>query len=353
MIKIFIIAIFILVDFSLYSQTKEFFRSLESIKPMGKEYFEVLKKERLLVFVGFENRESILFYGEDEDYNGTIYKYSTQTEKMFGLDHYSLLADDNLNGISLNISSKGLFYSRFFLNDPIDYGYQKIYLNYLKQDYFLDSIYNADKLIHSSFSSDGRYLLVNTLNTLSDYYNSEQDNRIMVYDLKDIEQGKIGKDYIPCEHCSDSYLIGDQLFFTVGRKDGYDGFSNKDIYVAPWGSLKDSVKIADNTDILAISPDGKFILGTRFWDRQKTTTVIIDVEQKKYQMLLGREYAKHKSFYSHYKNKFAFDFKGVLIYVGFPESYPFDALKWRNEEIPVWTESEFWKQYEHVSLPEK
>ncbi|MEM0941954.1 MAG: hypothetical protein AAGI25_19510 [Bacteroidota bacterium] len=243
-------------------------------------------------------------------------------------------------------------YTVGYMNDDYKIYYQNLFLQYEGKDYFLDSIYNADKKIHSSFSADGRYLLVNTLNTLSDYYNPEQDNRIMVYDLSEIEKGKVGKQYIPCTHCSDSYLIGDQLFFTIGRKDGYDGFSNKDIYVAPWGSLKDSVKIARNTDIKAISPDGQSLLGIRFWDRQQNTAVVVDVKQRKYQMLLGRDYAKRKAFYSYHEKKFAFDFKGYLIYVALPESYPFDALEWRNEEIPDWTNKEFWKQFEHSPLSE-
>ena len=242
------------------------------------------------------------------------------------------------------------FFRKMNFESPEDYGYNALYLSLGDKTYFLDSIYNADKKIHSSISSDGRYLLVNTLNTLSDYYNPEQDNRIMVYDLKNIDQGKIKKEYIPCTHCSDSYLVGDRLFFTIGDRDGYENFSNKDIYLAPWGNLQDSVKIASNTDIKAISPDGKYILGTRFWDRQKLTDVIVDVDEKKYQMVLGRDYARHKTFYSHHKNKFAYDFKGYLIYVDIPESYPFDALKWKNEEIPDWTEEEFWKQYEHAPL---
>ena len=118
------------------------------------------------------------------------------------------------------------------------------------------------------------------------------------------------------------------------------------------GNLQDSVKIASNTDIKAISPDGKYILGTRFWDRQKNTDVIVNVEKKKYQMLLGRDYAKQRAFYSHHEDKFTYDFKGYLIYVAFPGSYPFDVLKWKNEEIPDWTEEEFWKQYEHPPLSE-
>ncbi len=288
-----------------------------------------------------------------------------RSEKIFLLENHKLtdrssefdfVLEDYIPGSASYISNRFLegdfvFYERDYFESPDDYGYTKLFLYFLGKNHFLDSIYNADKLIHSSFSEDGRYLLVNTLNTLSDYYNPDQDNRIMVYDLENIDQGRIKKQYIPCMHCSDSYLVEDQLFFTVGRRDGYEGFSIKDIYVSPWGSLKDSVKIADNTDIKDISPDGKYILGTRFWDRQKTTAVIVDVSQKKYQMLLGRDYGDRIAFFSHHENKFAFDYEGFIIYVVFPTDYPFDALNWRNEEIPLWTEQEFWKQFEHTPLP--
>ncbi len=237
-----------------------------------------------------------------------------------------------------------------YLNQDYSIYYQNLWLQHQGKDYFLDSIYNADKPIHSSFSDDGRYLLINTLSTYYDYYNPEQDNRIMVYDLNNIDQGQINKDYIPCIHCADSYLVRDQLFFTIGERDGYGGFSNKNIYVAPWGSLTDTVKIAENTDIMAISSDGRFILGTRFWDRQKTTAVIIDVESRKYQMLLGRDYGKMRAFYSEREKKFAFQFRNHLIYIDLPGTFPFDALKWKNEEIPDWTEEEFWKQFDHPPL---
>jgi len=82
------------------------------------------------------------------------------------------------------LNNNNWIYSLGFMSDDYKIYYQNIWLQYGSKDYFLDSIYNADKIIHSSFSSDGKYLLVNSLNTLSDYYNPEQDNRIMVYGLK-------------------------------------------------------------------------------------------------------------------------------------------------------------------------
>jgi hypothetical protein len=326
----------------------ELSRSLETItrQPYTKEF-----DNRYLFYPIGKNDNVIFLYENLEDHKVTLYALAeskSSIEKLSPNFSDYLTRDHNNHNILEDI----LFFTKLNFDSPDDYGYYDFYITRNGKDYFLDSIYNADKKIHSSFSSDGRYLLVNTLNTLSDYYNPEQDNQIMVYDLAEIDRGIIKKEYIPCFHCSDSYLVGDQLFFSIGRKDGYDGFSNKDIYTAPWGSLKDSVKVADNTDILAISPDGKYILGSRFWDRQKNTAVIVDVQQKKYQMLLERDYANQRAFYSYEENRFTFDFKGYFIYMDFPKNYPFDALNWRNEEIPYWTEKEFWKKYEHPPLPD-
>ncbi len=303
-------------------------------------------------YIGNDEKKLTFYYKGRETSQKKIFGIHVPDYKMTSMTGYEYLLDDFISFPSILIKNKYSVYSIGVFDDKSDYGYQEIHLNYSGQDYVLDSIYNADKKIHSSFSSDEQYLLINTLNTLSDYYNPKQDDQILVYDLKNIDKGEIKKEDIPCTHCSDSYLVDDKLFFTMGRKDGYGNFSNKDIYMAPWGNLEDSIKIASNTNIKSISPDGNYILGTRFWDRQKNTDVILNVEQQKYQMLLGRDYAKYKAFYSEHEKKFAYDFEGYLIYVDFPENYPFDALKWKNEEIPDWTEEEFWKQYEHAPLPE-
>lgn len=299
----------------------------------------------------YSDHPAYLFFNRKNDSVSVEIKYLNEEKRKF-FDSGMTYTVQRRTSSSYMTHNSYFFYRKMNFESPEDYGYNALYLSLGDKTYFLDSIYNADKKIHSSFSSDGRYLLVNTFNTLSDYYNSEQDNRIMVYDLENIEKGKIKKEYIPCMYCSDSYLVDDTLFFTIGRKDGYENFSNKDIYMAPWENLQDMIKVASNTEIKSISPDGKYILGTRFWDLQKNTDVIVDVKDRKYQMLLGRDYAKQRAFYSYHKEKFSYDFKGYIIYVDYPESYPFDALNWRNEGIPDWTDEEFWKQYEHPPLLE-
>lgn len=240
-----------------------------------------------------------------------------------------------------------IFYRKRFSN-LINDGYISLYIQTKKNIFTLDSIYNADKKIHSSFSADGKILIVNTLNTLSDYYNPEQDDRFMVYYLGSINVGKIKREYIPCTHCADGYLIGKDLFFTKSNiRDNFSGgFAWKDIYKAPWGKLQDSVKIAAFSEIIAISPDGKYILGTRHFDLPNSPCAIFDVENKKYQLLLGRNYSKAHAFYSYKEKKFAFDFGGWLVYVDFPKEFPFDALRKDNPDIPRWSNKEFYKQFE-------
>lgn len=89
------------------------------------------------------------------------------------------------------------------------------------------------------------------------------------------------------------------------------------------------------SDIAAISSDGKYILARRR-DIANSALAIVDVEQKRYQLLLGREYQRYsrEPFYSYLYNKFAFIMDGHIIYVDFPEEYPFDALRRDNPLVP-------------------
>ena len=230
-----------------------------------------------------------------------------------------------------------LFYVETLFINPNreDEGYNKLILWYNNQKIILDSIYNADKNIRASFSTDGKYLLVNTLSELPDYYQPEIDDQIMVYSIDSLKKGRVDMQSISCTLCADSYLVGGQLFFTKSNvpDDLWGGYAWPDIYVAPWGRIQDSVKIAAAADIYAISPDGKYILAKRK-DLPNGPRAIIDVATKKYQLLLGREYQKAQAFYSYQKEKFAFDFGDRIVYVDFPKEYPFDALNPDNPEVP-------------------
>lgn len=304
----------------------------------------ITKGKNSLKPVGYFNKSILYKYDE----------YTNWSAKFYLLDENNYEFKQILEVIP---NSKRLFFfstfdSLIFYREAVfnnGDGYSKLFILYKANSIMLDSIYNADKKIHASFSTDGKFIIVNTLNTLSDFYNPEQDDRIMVYSLENIKEGKVKKEYIPCTHCADGYLVNGDFFFTKSnqRDDFSGGFLWKDIYKAPWGKLKDTVKVAAFSEILAISPDGRYILATRHFDLPNSPCAIIDVDKNKYQLLLGRNYSKADAFYSFKEKKFAFDFGDRIVYIDFPKEYPFYALKRDNPDIPNWSNTEFYKQFEH------
>jgi hypothetical protein len=250
-----------------------------------------------------------------------------------------------------NILDSLMFYAELFpnRNNPSDDGYSRLIIRIFDKEILLDSVINSDKLIHSSFSEDGKYLIINTLNELPEMYNPKQDDQFIVYDLDDLRRGKVTRSVIPCQYCTFGHLVNNKLFFARSneRDDFAGGYAWRDIYVAPWGKLKDSVRIAFRSDIKAISPDGKYILAKNF-DLPNGVCTIIDVKAKKYQLLMGRDYNKYSAFYSYKKEKFAFDFGSHIIYVDFPEEYPFDAL--RTDLLFQGRRSAIRKLFQHMPL---
>lgn len=321
-------------------------KTSETILKYNFEY-KIIKGENSIKPVGYID-DFILYKYRDKDRNIKFYKFNEDNNSF-----KQVFLDLNLNSKFLyQFSTKDslIFFKKIFFSEIDDYGYSQLIVLYNNKMHVIDSIYNADKKIHSSFSTNGKFLIVNTLNTLSDYYNSDQDDRIYVYLLDSLKKGKVIKDDIFCKYCGDGYLVGDDFYFTKSneRDDFSGGFKWKDIYVSPWSQLKDSVKIASYTNILAISPDGKYILGTRQFDLPNSPCAIIDVVNKKYQLLLGRDYSKADAFFSYKEKKFAFNFSDRIVYIDFPEEYPFDALKKDNTEIPGWGDIEFYSQFKHA-----
>lgn len=280
--------------------------------------------------------------------NWQIYLYSLDENNFtFNQIFSEINVFGNYNNI-LSIKDSLILYEQKHFQSESDVGYSELSLNSNGNVYLLDSVYFGYKKIHSSFSDDGKFLIINTLNELSDYYNPEQDDRFIIYSLDSLKQSIINKEYIPCDHCSNGNLIGDKFFFTKSNKrdDFSNGFAWKDIYMTSWNNLDDTVKIASFSSIMAISPDGKYILGTRHFDLPNYPCAIFDVENKKYQLLLGRPYWKYQAFYSYEKEKFAFNVDGRIIYIDFLEEYPFDALRKDNPDIPKWSNDDFYKQFE-------
>jgi hypothetical protein len=238
----------------------------------------------------------------------------------------------------------------FYSETHVSKGYIQLIIRISDTEILLDRISDWDKHIHSAFSSDGKYLIVDKFDPFyAGAYVPKEDNRFTVYYVDSLRKSTKSSFDIPCFHCANAQLVNNKFFFTVSLElvEEGEGFWNDFLYVAPWERLQDSVRIAVRTDIKAISSDGKYILAERL-DMSNGVCVIIDVETKKYQILLGRDYNKHPAFYSYEKEKFAFDFGDYIVYVDFPTEYPFDALE---QNLQFWSDGFAIKEeFQHKSL---
>jgi hypothetical protein len=234
---------------------------------------------------------------------------------------------------------------------PVDsLPYQDIWIQQEKTNVKIDSypFHYIDKYFKINFSHDGRYLVVNPYTDISAGYWPENDNRFYIYDLGNLK--RIEKQTINCEQCMNANLVGDKIIFVKeieigGGRDGY----YKNIYVAPKNNINDTLKIAHDINLVQISPDGKFILGQKYLYGEYTP-VIIDVASRRFQYLLGREYPMSYSFYSPHQKKFAFDLGTHLVYISFPDTYPFDALNQKATRSSKTEDAAFWKKYQHQAL---
>jgi hypothetical protein len=307
--------------------------------------FPLVKGEGLFVPIG-HIKQSILYLLKDKNH---ALKFFILNEGNYSFQR--VFNNINLDGKNLYhfaVQDSLLFYTKTF-HDEKD-GYSQLILNYKNRTLVLDSVYNSDKKINPNFSADNNLLIINCLNTLSDYYNPAQDNRFRIFALNNLQKGPPTARDIPCTHCAKGSLIENKFFFTKStyRDDFNDGYAWMDIYYSPWGKMQDSTKIASYSDIVQVSPDGKYILARRIFDLKNRPFAIIDVRNKKYQLLLGRDYSNGRPFYSFKEKKFAFDFGGVITYIDYPKEFPFDALKKTNrKDIPSWTDLNFYKQFEH------
>ena len=296
----------------------------------------VVESGNLLNLVGYANNS--VLYEYKHDWKNIDFYILEESEGKFEqvLDKFNLDGEDIR---SFTVKDSSIFYVKSIFRAEDDEvgsdGYSIPTFWYDKKVVQLDSLHYADKNIEASFSTDGEYLLVNTLSELTDYYQPSVDDYITVYSIDSLKKGLVSRRRIPCELCADSHLVDNQIFFTKSNipDDLWGGYAWPDIYMAPWGRMQDSVKIAATSDILAVSPEGKYILAKRK-DLPNGPRVIIDVSTKKYQLLPGRQYQEAKAFYSYAKKKFAFDFGDRIVYVDFPKEYPFNALDRDNPEIP-------------------
>jgi hypothetical protein len=232
--------------------------------------------------------------------------------------------------------------------------YQDFWAQLNGKTYMITSFpyFYMEKPVIFKLSADKKYLICNFYYAGMDILADAEDNIIITYDLTKLEQNKIVEKRISCERCYNTFLVNDSLIwgqeFTYYDKDGGE-YTYSNIYKAPVNDISDTTILARNTELLNISPDGKYILGKRNL-YGKDFVIIINILAKQYKYITGRQYPYEKCFYSYKEKKFGFIFNDHLVYIEFPEKYPNNALE--NFKITTKKDDEiFWenntlKQYD-------
>lgn len=354
---IFIISIIIYTNISCQTKNSDYTLSKEKIVKKNQFLLDFNNEDGRLNIVGITKDSLILLEKE-----GIIYSYD---EKKLKIKPYIKLLDfNNCKDLGALVYNNIIFRQGYF-NLPEEYKnvsidkipiekfeYQDFWIQYKDKNIKIDSFpyHYIDKYYRWVFSNDGTKLICNPYTSYTPGYSPETDDRIYIYDLRNIEKGKIVKQIISCEQCLNTFIVNNFYYYNkeipVGH--GYDGYY-KNIYKAPLNNINDTIKIAHDIEIFNITPDGKFILGGKYL-HNKFSLVIINIETKRFQYILGRDYYYniHNCYYSFKEKKFAFDFGNHIVYVEFPENYPFDALE--NTYFKRYTKEQnelFWKKYTH------
>lgn len=222
-------------------------------------------------------------------------------------------------------------YMKWYPSEESELDSFDVILNY-KENIEYKLCRTTEKNLHVSFSPSKPLMVINYLDERPEHYDASLDDYFWIYNLDSLSNGISYKDSIYCKYCDDGYVVGNNLFFTRSneRDDFYDGFAWTDIYVAPFDHIEDSVVIARRFRIRAVSSDGKYILAQNQNTISNWSCAIINVDQKKYQVLLGRNYCNRLVFYSNEEKKFGFVFGETIIYIDMPKTFPFDALEKKN-----------------------
>ncbi len=205
-----------------------------------------------------------------------------------------------------------------------------------------------DKDIYYNLSYDANYFVFDEF--VSQYLRSTIADSIIRF----IQINNDFVETIPwvCKECIRPQIVNGVIYY--GKKffyfPGTDAYDWKIYRTSSFDSTKEEL-LAEYIEILLISPDGRFILGKKDLFGRKVA-VILDVENKRYDYILGRDYLKYNCFYSFVYNKFAFDTKGYIIYIDYPDKFPFSAIgvdarknqSKKNENI------EFWAKFKYSDL---
>jgi len=205
-----------------------------------------------------------------------------------------------------------------------------------------------DKDIDYNISYSGSDIVLNEF--VSQYLRSTKaDSIVTIFNIKD---ELIDKIELVCKECINLQVQNDRLYY--GKKfyyfPGTDAYDWK-IYQAPKFDLSKSKLLAEYIEILLVSPDGKYILGKKYL-HGKDVAVILDTETKKFDYILGRDYLKYKYFFSPAYTLFAFDAGDYIIYIDYPEEFPFNAIgdDAKRKRTTKEDNTKFWERYKHPEL---
>jgi hypothetical protein len=340
-------------------------QSNQELFTLSKEKIEM--KNSKLKQLSVNNRLDIIGKAKNhivlEGINQELYLYDESIQEI--KPYLTLLKINNSKAIRIIAQDDLLFQIGFFnlpdeyKNIPINkipinqFEYQDFWIQYKNRNFKIDSFpyHYLDKYISCNFSENGKKLICNPYTIISAGYSPDIDNRIYVYELERIDNVDIKKNTLSCERCMNTFLINNTFYYQkeipIGK--GLDGYY-KNIYKASINNINDTLLIAHDIVLKNITPDGAFILGEKYL-YGRLTPVLINVQTKRYQYILGRKYPIENSYYSYQEEKFFFDFGEQLVYIEFPQEYPFDAIKNTSYQRTTKAENEtFWKKYLHEPL---
>jgi hypothetical protein len=266
-------------------------------------------------------------------------------------NEYGLIGIKQANALKLkSVYNKPQFNNRSFCEISELHNINVKYIvNKNNYSFKLENSNNFEDDIDIMLSNAGRYLIYAPYT--GDYLRDVVGDSIMtIYDFNNILKPIIKK--LVCKECIKPQIANEQLFY--GKKffyfPGTDAYDWK-IYRASKFNLPKSELLAEYIEILLVSPDGKYLLGKKKL-HGKDVAVILDVEAKKFDYLLGRDYLQYDYFFSPTHRKFAFDTTNHLIYINYPAEFPFNSVG-EDAEQKKSSKSEnaaFWEKYNYSAL---
>lgn len=209
-------------------------------------------------------------------------------------------------------------------------------MHYFDKDVYFHICYTEDCIVLNEY--------------VSTYLRSTKSDSIIT--VFNVQNGHIASKELTCKECIKPQIVNEQLFY--GKKfyyfPGTDAYDWK-IYRTSKFDLPKSELLAEYIEILLVSPDGKYILGKKNL-QGKDVAVILDVEAKKFDYLLGRDYLQYDYFFSPAYRKFAFDTENHIIYINNPVEFPFNSVGEDAERKRTFKSEKaaFWEKYNYPAL---